>query len=114
MSKLLLEKRGKAGAGYNALLNISASVLEGGKLKIFDDHIEFRLLWFSKNVNISDIDFVEIRVKYAFWFAHHGNTWRFLSFYCQPKDREEILKVLKSLKIKIKEETETKAKLSPS
>lgn len=113
MSKLLLEKVGKAGAGYNALLKFNAAGLEGGKLKIFDDHIEFKLLWFTKSVNISDIEFVEIRTKYMFWFAHHGNTWRFLSFFCQPKNREDIIKTLKSLKIKVKEEMKPKPKLSP-
>lgn len=113
MSTLLLEKIGKACAGRNAFLCFSAAGLEGGKLRIFDDHIEFKLLWFSKSVDVSCIDFVEIRIKSAFWFAHHGNTWRFLSFHCHPKDREDIIKVLKSLKIKIKEEANQKPKLSP-
>jgi hypothetical protein len=113
MDKLLLEKVGKTGAGYNALLKLGAAGMEGGKFKIFADHIEFKLLWFSKCVNISDIDFIEIRINYTFWFAHHGKTWRFLSFSCQPKDKEDIVNTLKSLNIKIKEEISPKIKLSP-
>jgi len=113
MDKLLLEKVGRTGAGYNALLNFAAAGLEGGKLRIFTDHIQFKLLWFSKCVNVSDIDFVEIRINYMFWFAHHGKTWRFLSFGCQPKDKEDIIKTIKSLNIKIKEEVNSRPKLSP-
>ncbi len=114
MSKLLLEKKGKVSAGMNALLNFTAARVEGGKLKIFDDHIEFILLWFRKKLDVSDIDFVEIRARYAFWFAHHGKTWKFLSFYCSgDKNREEIIKTLKALRIKIKEEAKPKRKLSP-
>ncbi len=113
MSKLLLEKVGKTGAGYNALLKIGAAGLSGGKLKIFEDHIEFKFLWFTIGLNVSDIDFVEVRIKFMFWFAHHGKTWRFLSFFCQPKDREDILNALKSLNLQIKEESKPKLKFSP-
>ena len=113
MSKLLLEKIGKVGTGYNALFHFTAAGLEGGKLSIFDDYIEFKLMWLKKTLMISDIDFVEIRAKYDFWFAHHANTWRFLSFWCQPQDRDEIINILQSLQIQIKEEEDQKMKLSP-
>ncbi len=115
MAKLLFEKKGLVQWGPNALLctNIATGALAYWcrKIKIFDDHIEFKELLSTKSLLLSELDFVEIRTPITVWFAHHAKAPKFLSFTGNQKDIKQIIEILKSLNIKIKEEK--KAKILP-
>jgi len=100
MSNLLLEKKSKVFAGKNLIFKFTASILSGGKIRFYSDHIEFDLLTVKRELNNNDVDAVEIRGNY-FRFRHHGDTSKYLAIMCLPKDREDIINTIRSLKLKI-------------
>ena len=112
MNKLILSEMGKVKAGYNLVFAYKAAGITGGRIKIFENHIEFKFIQFTKKLNISDIDYVEMRGNLGLWFAHHAKTskWfsynekpsRFLGIFSSPPRIKRIIDVLKKMGIKIR------------
>jgi hypothetical protein len=99
MPEPILEAKCKVHAGRNFLLKFTASALSGGKIRFYPTYIEFDLLTTKKQLKYKDLDTVQNK-DFFFKFNHHGQTSKYLSINCLPRDKDKILKILKSKKIK--------------